>query len=168
MFGETVEAPARRTSFPVVTRRGAGYRPGVSGSEVSAQVLRFLQEHHRGVVCTFRADGRPAMSPVLAAIDDDDRVIISTRAPAYKVGHLRRDPRVAMCVLTDGFFGEWMQVEGTAEIVELPDAMELLVDYYRRVSGEHDDWTAYREAMRAERRVLVRFEITRAGPSVSG
>jgi PPOX class probable F420-dependent enzyme len=108
------------------------------------------------------------MSPVLAAVDDEGRVLVSTRATAYKVAHLRRDPRVALCSLSDGFFGEWAQVEGTAEIVELPDAMELLVDYYRRVSGEHDDWTAYREAMRAEQRVVLRFVITRAGPTVSG
>lgn len=108
------------------------------------------------------------MSPVLAALDDEDRVLVSTRTTAYKVGHLRRDPRVALCVLPEGFFGEWVQVEGTAEILELPEAMELLVDYYRRISGEHDDWSAYREAMRAEQRVVVRFAITRAGPTVSG
>lgn len=134
----------------------------------SSDAVQFVREHHRGVLCTFREDGRPAMSPVLATVDDDDRVLVSTRATAYKVGHLRRDPRVAMCVLADGFFGEWFQVEGTAEIVELPEAMEVLVDYYRRISGEHDDWTAYREAMRVEQRVIVRFAVTRAGPTVSG
>lgn len=130
--------------------------------------IRFLREHHRGVLSTFRSDGRPAMSPVLAAVDDEDRVLISTRATAYKVAHLRRDPRVALCVLSEEFFGDWVHVEGTAEIVELPDAMELLMDYYRRISGEHEDWTAYREAMRTEQRVVLRFAVTRAGPSVSG
>ncbi len=137
-------------------------------SDAVTRAVAFLREHHRGVLCTFRADGRPAMSPVLATVDDEDRVLVSTRATAYKVGHLRRDPRVALCLLYDGFFGDWFQVDGTAEIVELPDAMEVLVDYYRRISGEHDDWTAYREAMRAEQRVVVRFAVTRAGPTVSG
>jgi PPOX class probable F420-dependent enzyme len=108
------------------------------------------------------------MSPVLAAVDDEGRVLVSTRTTAYKTKHVRRDPRVALCVLPDGFFGEWVQVEGTADIVELPAAMELLVDYYRRISGEHDDWAAYREAMRTEQRVVLRFAISRAGPTVSG
>lgn len=133
-----------------------------------ATAVGFLADAHRGVLTTFRADGRPALSPVLAAVDDSDRVMVSTRETAYKVKHLRRDPRVALCVFGDGFFGDWVQVEGDAEIVELPEAMELLVDYYRRVGGEHEDWAGYREAMRAERRVLIRFEITRAGPSRAG
>ncbi|CAN5359074.1 PPOX class F420-dependent oxidoreductase [soil metagenome] len=130
--------------------------------------VAFLAEHHRGVLSTFRADGRPALSPVLAALDDSSRVVVSTRETAYKVGHLRRDPRVALCVLSEEFFGDWVQVEGRAEIVELPEAMEPLVDYYRRTAGEQEDWAGYREAMREQRRVLVRFEITRAGPSVTG
>lgn len=117
---------------------------------------------------TLRADGRPALSPVLATVDDEQRVVISTRETAYKVRHLRRDPRIALCAFTDRFFGSWYQVEGAAEIVSLPEAMELLVDYYRRINGEHDDWSAYREAMRTEQRVLVRFEVTRAGPVVRG
>src|SRR5206468_3696757 len=83
---------------------------------------------------------------------------------AYKVKNLRRDPRVALCLLNDGFFGEWGQVEGTAEIVPLPDAMELLVEYYRRVSGEHPDWDDYRNAMQCDQRVIIRFAIERAGP----
>ena len=85
-----------------------------------------------------------------------------------KVKHLRRDPRVALTVFTDGFFGPWVQVEGTAEIVDLPEAMQLLVDYYREVSGEHPDWDDYRAAMQREQRVIVRFAIERAGPNVSG
>jgi PPOX class probable F420-dependent enzyme len=101
-------------------------------------------------------------------VDDDGRVLISTREPAMKVRNLRRDPRVALAVFTDAFFGDWVQVEGTAEIVSLPEAMDLLVDYYRRGSGEHDDWDAYRAAMQRDRRVIIRFAIERAGPTVSG
>ena len=85
-----------------------------------------------------------------------------------KVRHLRRDPRVALCVITDTFFGDWVQVEGTAEIVSLPDAMDLLVDYYRRAAGEHPDWEDYRESMVREGRCVVRFTIDRAGPSQAG
>ncbi|MGZ4589527.1 MAG: PPOX class F420-dependent oxidoreductase [Actinomycetes bacterium] len=128
----------------------------------------FLRAHHRAVLATLRADGRPQLSPVFAGVDAEGRVIISTREGAVKTRNLRRDPRISLCVLDDGFFGAWVQVEGTAEIVSQPDALELLVDYYRRVSGEHPDWDDYRSAMISEKRVLVRFAIERAGPSVAG
>ena len=128
----------------------------------------FLRVHHHAVLATMRADGRPQLSPITAGVDDEGRVLISTRETAMKARNLARDPRASLCVLNDGFFGEWMQVEGTAEIVHLPEAMDLLVDYYRRISGEHPDWDDYREAMRRERRVIARVTITRAGPDASG
>jgi PPOX class probable F420-dependent enzyme len=128
----------------------------------------FLRKNHQAVMATFRKDGRPALSPVTVGLDPQGRVIVSTRQTAMKVKHLRRDPRVAASVFTERFYGDWVQVEGTAEIVELPEAMELLVDYYRTVSGEHPDWDDYRAAMERDQRVLVRFEIERAGPNVSG
>jgi PPOX class probable F420-dependent enzyme len=127
-----------------------------------------LRTSHRAVMATFRADGRPQLSPVLAVLDDEGRVMVSTRETAMKTKNLRRDPRVALCLLNPQFFGDWAQVEGRAEVVEQPEALELLVDYYRRAAGEHDDWDAYRESMRAERRVLVRFAIERSGPTVAG
>jgi hypothetical protein len=84
------------------------------------------------------------------------------------VKNLRRDRRASLCVLNNGFFGEWIQVDGIAEIVSLPDAMELLVEYYRSLAGEHPDWDEYRASMERERRVLVRVELQRAGPDRSG
>ena len=128
----------------------------------------FLRVHHRAVLATTRRDGRPQLSPVSAGVDDEGRVLISTREAAVKTRNLARDPRASLCLLNDGFFGEWIQAEGTAEIVHLPEAMDLLVDYYRRISGEHPDWDEYRSAMREQRRVMVRITITRAGPDVSG
>jgi PPOX class probable F420-dependent enzyme len=133
-----------------------------------ATAQAFFRANHHAVLATFRKDGRPALSPVAATLDGEDRVIVSTRQTAMKVKHLRRDPRVALAGLNDRFYGEWVQVEGVAEIVELPEAMELLVDYYRRVAGEHPDWDDYRAAMVREKRVIVRFVIERAGPTVSG
>ncbi len=129
---------------------------------------KFLRAHHRAVLATSRADGRPQLSPVIATVDDDGRVLISTREAAIKTRNLRRDPRASLCVLNDGFFGEWIQVEGTAEIVPLPAAMDILVSYYRSVAGEHPDWADYRAAMERDRRVIARVTITRAGPDVSG
>jgi len=133
-----------------------------------AGAQEFISTNHRAVMATFRRDGRPALSPVTVGLDDAGRVTVSTRETAMKVKHLRRDPRVAITVFTDGFYGEFVQVEGTADIVALPEAMELLVDYYRRISGEHPDWDDYRAAMERDRRVIVRFAIERAGPNVSG
>ena len=95
-------------------------------------------------------------------------MLVSTRETALKTRNLRRRPYASLCVFTDGFFGEWVQVEGDAEIISLPDAMDLLVDYYRRVSGEHPDWADYRAAMARDRRVIVRITVTRAGPDASG
>jgi PPOX class probable F420-dependent enzyme len=129
---------------------------------------KFLRAHHRAVLATFRGDGRPQLSPVTCAVDAEGRVLISTREPAIKTRNLRRDPRASLCVFTDGFFGEWVQVDGEAEIISLPEAMDLLVDYYRRAAGEHENWDEYRAAMTRDRRVIVRITITRAGPDVSG
>jgi PPOX class probable F420-dependent enzyme len=128
----------------------------------------FLAAHHHAVLATFRADGQPQLSPVLCAVGDDGRALISTREPAMTTRNVRRDPRASLCVLSDGFFGDWVQVEGQAEVISLPEAMELLVDYYRRVAGEHSDWDDYRAAMTRDRRVIIRVAITRAGPDVSG
>lgn len=124
--------------------------------------------HHRAVLATARADGRPQLSPVLASVDDQGRVLISTRETAVKTRNLTRDPHASLCVLNDGFFGDWIQAEGTAEVIHLPAAMELLIDYYRQTSGEHPDWNDYRDAMRLQRRVILRISITRAGPDTSG
>lgn len=127
-----------------------------------------LSRLHRAVIATRRADGSPAMSPVVCTLDDHGVLVVSTRETAMKVRHIRRDARVALCVMGDGFFGEWLQVEGTAEIVSLPEAMEGLIDYYRSLSGEHPNWDEYRAAMESERRVLLRVSIDRAGPDRQG
>jgi PPOX class probable F420-dependent enzyme len=108
------------------------------------------------------------MSPVLAVTDENGDAVISSRETAYKVRNLRRDARATLCVMNDGFFGEWALVEGTAEIVPLPEAMEALIDYYRRAAGEHPDWNDYRAAMEKERRVLIKISIEKAGPTRAG
>lgn len=133
-----------------------------------ADAVNVVHQQHHAVLATTRADGSPQMSPVGVTADEDGRLLISSRATAYKTRNLRRDPRAWVCVLPDAFYGRWIQVEGEVEIVELPDAMELLIDYYRRISGEHPDWDEYRQAMVAERRVMLRIRPTRAGPDLHG
>jgi PPOX class probable F420-dependent enzyme len=132
------------------------------------RAAEFVRGHHRAILATTRSDGRPQLSPVSVAVDDVGRILISTRETAVKTKNLARDPRASLCVISDGFFGEWIQADGAAEIIHLPDALELLVDYYRRISGEHPDWADYRAAMHRDRRVIVRLTIERAGPDVSG
>jgi PPOX class probable F420-dependent enzyme len=130
--------------------------------------LSFVRANHHAVLATTRADGRPQLSPIVANVDAEGRVAISSRETAVKVKNLRRDPHASLCVVSDGFFGEWVQLEGPATILSLPDAMEPLVDYYRSLSGEHPDWADYRAAMERDRRVLILIHPERAGPNVSG
>ncbi|MDQ4094793.1 MAG: PPOX class F420-dependent oxidoreductase [Actinomycetota bacterium] len=132
-----------------------------------ADALEFVSENHRAVLITRKADGGIQSSPVTVG-SDDERVVISSRETAYKTRNLRRDPRAVLCVFTDKFYGKWMQIEGDTEIVPLPEAMELLVDYYRRIRGEHPDWDEYRAVMEKERRVLLRVAIEKVGPTRAG
>lgn len=135
--------------------------------EISA-ALDFVRSHSHAVLATRRRNGSPQLTPVTVAVDDSDRVVVSTREPAYKVKNVRRDPHVSLLVLEDGFFGQWVQLEGNADVQSLPDALEPLVDYYRRVSGEHPDWDDYRAAMVRDQRCLLRVTVSAAGPDVEG
>ena len=130
--------------------------------------LEYLRSNHRAVMATTRADGTTQMTPITVGVDGDGRVVVSSRETAYKVRHLRGLPYAAVCAFPDPFFGDWVQVEGPVEVVSLPDAMEPLVDYYRRISGEHPDWDDYRATMDRDRRVILRMTVERAGPTVSG
>ena len=128
----------------------------------------FVRSHHRAVIATRRSGGGIQQSPVLVGVDDEGRLVVSSREGAYKTRNLRRDPWAQVCVFTDRFFGDWVWVEGEVEVVSLPDAMEPLVDYYRSLAGEHRNWDEYRESMRQERRVLLRMRPRTAGPDRQG
>ena len=128
----------------------------------------FVTSNHRAVLITRRTNGRLQTSPVLVGVDGEGRLVISTREAAYKTRNLRRDSTAVLCAFNDGFFGRWMQIEGTAQVVSLPEAMDGLVDYYRRIRGEHPDWDEYRRAMREQLRVLLRVSIDKVGPSHAG
>jgi PPOX class probable F420-dependent enzyme len=128
----------------------------------------FMREHHRAVLATRRPGGGVQQTPVLVNVDAEGRAIISSRETAYKVHNLRRDPWAQACVLTNRFFGEWIYVEGRAEVLSLPEAMDPLIDYYKRFPDENPDWDEYRERMRREKRVLIRITLERAGPDRGG
>jgi len=132
------------------------------------QALQFVAENHRAVLATTRSDGKVQLSPVAAGVDAGGHVVVSSRETAMKTINVRRTPYGSLCVFTERFFGEWVQVEGDIEVVSLLAAMVGLVDYYRRMSGEHPDWDEYRATMEKDRRVLLRMTVRRAGPNRSG
>ena len=129
----------------------------------------FVRAHHQAVLITTRADGRPQASPVTSGLDAAGRIVVSTYPERAKAANARRNPEVSIVVLTErnGAHG-WIQVDGEAEVLELPEALEPLVDYYRAISGEHPDWDEYRRAMRDQGKCLIRITPTRWRPVATG
>jgi PPOX class probable F420-dependent enzyme len=133
-----------------------------------AALLEFLRPRHRGMLATTRRDGRPQLSPVTCGVDDADRIVVSTYPDRAKARNARHDPRVSIVVQSDDWNGEHVQVDGQAEVLDVPAALDGLVDYYRCISGEHPDWDEYRAAMRVQGKALVRITIERWGPIATG
>ncbi len=133
-----------------------------------ARLLEFLRPRHRGILSTNRSDGRPQLSPVTFGTDPEGRIVVSTYPARAKVHNLRRDPRASVCVLSDDWSDAWVQVDGTAEVLDLPEALDPLVDYFRGIAGEHPNWDEYREAMTRQGKSLVRVTIERWSPLATG
>lgn len=131
-------------------------------------LLEFVRPRHHGILATVRADGHPQLSPVTMGVDTAGHVVVSSYPERAKARNVRRRPWASMCVLSDDFGGEWVQVEGRAEVVDLPDALDGLVEYFRVISGEHPDWEEYRQAMLRQGKVLIRVAIERWGPVSRG
>jgi PPOX class probable F420-dependent enzyme len=134
------------------------------------ELLDFARERHRYALVTTRQDGRPQVSPVTGGVDSGGRLVISTYPERAKARNLRRDPAATVLVMSDEFDGPWVQVDGTAEVLDMPsqEAEDGLVDYFRCISGEHDDWEEYREAMRRQGKSLVRITVDSWGPVATG
>ncbi len=131
-------------------------------------LLAFMRPRHHAILATVRRDGSPQLSPVTMGVDDDGRIVVATYPDRAKARNARRDPHVSVLVLSDDFGGEWVQVSGSAEVLDLPEALEPLVDYFRSISGEHPDWDEYRDAMHRQGKSLVRVAIERWGPVSRG
>ena len=131
-------------------------------------LLDFARERHHYVLLTRRRDGSPQVSPVTGGVDDEGRLVISTYPDRAKTNNARRDAQVSVLVLSDDFDGAWVQVDGTAEVIDPPDSVEPLVDYFRAVAGEHPDWEEYRQAMRDQGKSLIRVTPLRWGPIATG
>src|SRR3712207_60650 len=133
-----------------------------------AEVLDFVRPRHRMLLATGRRDGRPQLSPVSGGVDSEGRIVMSTYPARAKARNAARDPRVSVLVLSDQWDGPWVQVDGDAEVLHMPEAEDALVDYFRSISGEHPDWDEYREAMRLQDKSLIRVTPTRWGPIATG
>ncbi len=133
-----------------------------------AALLDFVRPRHHLVLLTTRASGRPQASPVTGGVDEQGRIVISTYPERAKAANARRRPEVSVVVLSDDFGGPWVQVDGVCEVLDLPEALEPLVDYYRAIAGEHPDWDEYRAAMRSQGKSLLRITPTAWGPVATG
>jgi len=133
-----------------------------------AALEEFLRSRHRAVLVTRRSGGGVQLSPVTCGLDGGGRVVVSTYPQRAKVANARRDPAVSVCVLSDDWDGPWVQLDGRAEVLDLPDALEPLVEYYRAISGEHPDWDEYRAAMTRQGKSLLRVTVERWGPIATG
>ncbi len=131
-------------------------------------LLEFVRPRHSALLATNRSDGRPQLSPVTCGVDAEGRVLVSTYPQRAKVRNVRRRPEVSLCVLSEDFDGPWVQVDGWAEVLDLPEALEPLVEYFRVISGEHPDWDEYRAAMQRQGKVLIRVTPERWGPIATG
>lgn len=134
----------------------------------TAEMREFVRPRHQMILVTHRQDGSPQLSPVTGGMDEDGRIVVATYPERAKVTNLRRNPDSSVLVLSDEFNGSWLQVDGTAEVIDLPDALEPLVEYFRSISGEHSDWDEYRRAMRDQGKCLIRVTPTRWGPVAKG
>ncbi|AEW95339.1 MULTISPECIES: PPOX class F420-dependent oxidoreductase [Streptomycetaceae] len=131
-------------------------------------LLDFLRPRHRALLLTTRTDGRPQGSPVSCGVDGDGRLVVATYPERAKVRNVRRDPRVSVIVLSDDWNGPWVQVDGEAEVVDAPESVEPLVEYYRAIAGEHPDWDEYRTAMLRQGKSLIRVNPRSWGPVATG
>ena len=128
----------------------------------------FVRPRHHGVLITSRKDGRPQTSLVTMGLDVEGRVVISSYPERAKVVNIKRNATVAVLVMSDDFGGEWVHLDGTAEVIDLPEAVEPLVEYFRVISGEHSDWDEYRQAMKDQGKCLIRVTIDSWGPISKG
>lgn len=134
------------------------------------QLLEFVRPRHRMLLVTTKQDGSPQVSPVTGGVDADGRVVVSTYPDRAKVTNLRRRPAATVLVLSDEWDDAWVQLDGTAEVLDMPDpaAEDGLVEYFRCISGEHPDWDDYRAAMRRQGKSLLRISIDSWGPIATG
>ncbi|WP_405797262.1 PPOX class F420-dependent oxidoreductase [Streptomyces sp. NBC_01506] len=133
-----------------------------------AELLEFVRPRHHAILLTTRSDGRPQGSPLTCGVDDSGRIVVSTYPERAKTRNAKRDPRASVIVLSDTWDGPWVQIDGTAEVLDVPESVEPLVEYFRNISGEHPDWDEYREAMVRQGKSIIRVTPERWSPIATG
>jgi PPOX class probable F420-dependent enzyme len=133
-----------------------------------AGLAEFVAGKHRWVLATTRADGRPQLSLVTGGITAGGVLAISTYPERKKTGNVRRNAAVSVLVMGDEFNSAWCQIDGEARVLDMPEAVDGLVEYYRCISGEHPDWDEYRRAMAEQGKSVILVEPTRWGPVSRG
>lgn len=131
-----------------------------------ATALDYARARHGGVLVTLKADGRPQLSNISYAVDEDGVIAISVTADRAKTRNAARDPRVSLHVTADDFWS-YVVVEGDAELTPVAESsddatVDQLVELYRQLQGEHPDWDEYRAAMVNDRRLVLRLRPTHA------
>ncbi|MFD7897338.1 PPOX class F420-dependent oxidoreductase [Streptomyces sp. NPDC059743] len=132
------------------------------------ELLKFVRPRHRAILLTTRSDGRPQGSPLTCGVDDSGRIVVSTYPERAKTRNAKRDERVSLIILSDEWDGPWVQIDGTAEVIDSPESVEPLVEYYRNIAGEHPDWDEYRQAMVKQGKSIIRVTPERWSPLATG
>ena len=161
-----IKAPTLPESVP--DGKIATWHKGVGETVKRDELLGFISSRHRGILSTTRSNGRPQMSLVTMGLDNQGRIAIATYPERVKVLNARRNPTTSLLVMGDEFNSEWVQVDGTLEVLDLPEALEPLCDYFRSISGEHPNWDEYRAAMEQQGKTLLRLAISSWGPISQG
>ena len=127
----------------------------------------FVTDRHQGVLITTKDDGSVQASPVTCGWSDG-QILVATYPSRAKAVNARKRTGVSIVVLSDEFNGAWVQIDGDADVLDVPEAVDGLVEYFRCVAGEHSDWDEYREAMVRQNKSLIRITPRRWGPVATG
>lgn len=133
-----------------------------------SELVAFLRGNNKAIVMTTRDNGLPQMSPVAYGVDAQGRIVISTYPDRAKAVNARKRTNVSLCTLGKDFDDPWVQVNGQVEVIDIPESIEPLVEYFRSISGEHPDWEEYRQAMAKQNKSLLRITIDSWGPIATG
>jgi PPOX class probable F420-dependent enzyme len=133
------------------------------------EAREFLKDKHHGVLVTRKKDGSLQMTLVSPVISSDGRVIITARERTYKVKNIKRNPQISLLVYGEKFHGSnYIQIDGRAEVIPHPQAMDIVLDWHRRIRGEPKSWDEIRQKTLAEGRIAIRVTIEKVGPQNRG
>jgi PPOX class probable F420-dependent enzyme len=129
------------------------------------EAQEFLKDNHHGVLVARKKDGSLQMTLVSPVIGRAGKVVITARDTTFKVKNIRRNPQVSLLVYGDKFNGSnYIQIDGQAEVIPHPEAMEIVLDWHRQIRGEPSNWEEVRRKTLAEGRIAILVTINKVGP----